>query len=399
MVLPVSLERRAPKEMKPWNAVIVGGGPAGSASAAELARNGQRVLLLEKERFPHHKICGEFLSGDAVGYLDRAGVDLIGLGAQPITTIRVSRGKRSVAAPLPFTGLSISRFTLDEVMLSKASGAGAVIRRGVDVMAIENSGGKWLVTIKDGEEIPADTIFLATGKHNVRGWRRVGGIEKDVIGFKMHYRLSERQKNLLAGTVELNLFDAGYAGLEPIESGLANLCLVVAKEQYLSLGKRWEFFLGSLLEKSPALAERLTGAIPCWHRPLSISQIPYGFLFNDRSDELADLYRLGDQIAVIPSFTGYGLSIALHTATTAVDCYLHSGSDEYYSSINRTLRPLLRSASFLSRATEYSLAQETFMVSCSIWPRLLTEMASRGRINLSGARRPRLDPFVRPRPA
>jgi flavin-dependent dehydrogenase len=116
--------------------LIIGGGLAGAAAGIDLARSGQAPLLLERDTGPHDKICGEFLSGEAVAALAGLGVDARRLGAVPITRVEINAGHRQAAAALPFPALSLSRRVLDEAMLERAAAAGgrsarAELRRGL----------------------------------------------------------------------------------------------------------------------------------------------------------------------------------------------------------------------------------------------------------------------------
>src|ERR1039457_6254632 len=100
--------------------LVVGGGLAGSMVAIRLAAAGRQVTLLEKESSAHHKVCGEFLSREAVEYLRQVGVDPLVLGAATIRFVRVTSKRKTVETALPFTALSLSRFALDAAMLSRA---------------------------------------------------------------------------------------------------------------------------------------------------------------------------------------------------------------------------------------------------------------------------------------
>ena len=104
--------------------LVIGGGLAGSMLAIRLAAAGRSVTLLEKERTAHHKVCGEFLSPEAVEYLHQAGIEPLTLGAATIHHLRLSSKQRVVEADLPFTALSLSRYVLDEFMLSRATASG-----------------------------------------------------------------------------------------------------------------------------------------------------------------------------------------------------------------------------------------------------------------------------------
>ncbi|MGH9563762.1 MAG: NAD(P)/FAD-dependent oxidoreductase, partial [Terracidiphilus sp.] len=111
---------REPADVSAEN-LIIGGGPAGSMLALRLAAAGRRVMLIEREAAAHDKVCGEFLSREAVHYLRQAGLDPLALGAQVIRTVRLSSGNRVVSSPLPFEALSLSRRTLDEALLTRAA--------------------------------------------------------------------------------------------------------------------------------------------------------------------------------------------------------------------------------------------------------------------------------------
>jgi len=384
MVLPVPLRHIMPKSIKRWDVAVIGGGLAGTAAAIRLAGAGRKVLLLEKEVMAHDKVCGEFISFEATRYLGELGLDLEMLHAERITDMRLIRGKRTVSAKLPFHALSLSRRVLDEAMLLCAQSKGAHIRRGATATAIEKESQGWRIKIAGANDILAETIFLATGKHDLRGRHRTGETQDDFIGFKMHFRLTSKQKIALAGHVEMILFNGGYAGLEPVEDGKANLCLVVLKSHFVTYGKNWDGLLNKILEATPLLANRLAGAEPCWRKPLSIFGIPYGFVYRVGRDAPSKLYRLGDQMAVIPSFSGYGMSIALHTGMLAVEHYLHSDDVTYHRLARNSLLPLVRRASWLSKMAEFPLAQKGFLLACDIKPNLLTAIAAHTRIGRSG---------------
>ena len=248
--------------MRKWDAVVIGGGLAGSAAAMRLAQKGQQVLLLEKEATAHDKVCGEFISTEAQYYLRELGLDLAALNAERITNIRLICGQKIVSARLPFPAVSLSRHVLDEAMLLRAQDHGVQIWRGVSAAAIVQDSECWRVTVGGDDVVLADTVFLATGKHDLRGWRRDGGVQNDLIGFKMHFQLTSVQQAALAEHVEMTLFDGGYAGLEQVEGAKANLCLVVSKRHLAMCGKNWDELLRSILKATPHLAERLAGSKP-----------------------------------------------------------------------------------------------------------------------------------------
>ncbi|WP_310476098.1 electron transfer flavoprotein, partial [Sandarakinorhabdus sp.] len=272
--------------------------------------------------------CGEFLSGEAVKALAGLGVDARALGAVPITRVEINAGHRQAAAALPFPALSLSRRVLDEAMLDRASAQGVNVQRGVSVRGLAGS-----MAQTSAGDIGASTLLLASGKHDVRGLPRPDG--PDEIGFKMYFRDAALSRRL-AGSVAVTFFDGGYAGLQPVEGGRLNLCLLVDGAHYRALGS-WAALLARLVTE-PALAA-LANAEPLLPRPLAISRVPYGHLARPTKD---GLWRLGDQAAVIPSFCGDGMAIALESGRLAAAMLAQGADAATYSHalLTRTRRPV-----------------------------------------------------------
>ncbi|WP_419815670.1 NAD(P)/FAD-dependent oxidoreductase [Glacieibacterium sp.] len=278
--------------------VIVGGGLAGAAAATLLAQSGRRAVVLERSTGAHDKICGEFLSVEAQAHLAALGFDVTRLGGAPIDRLRLVSGTRMVTTRLPFRALGLTRRALDEALLGHAAAAGVRVERGVTVRAID--GGRLDTS---GGSLNADILLLASGKHDVRGVKRdTSGTISGLIGFKQYFRVSPAVRAALAGHIEVVLFDGGYAGLQLVEGGVANLCLLVERARYDGAGASWTGLFADLL-REPHLRSRLGDAEPMLDRPLTISGVPYGYVFH--GDSAA--YRLGDQAGVIPSFSGDGM--------------------------------------------------------------------------------------------
>ena len=137
----------------------------------------------------------------------------------------------------------------------------------------------------------------------------------------MHWRLLPEQEAALGRRIELFLHPDGYAGLQPIGAGVANLCFVMDIATFQTLGASFAAALAHLRQLIPPLDERLRGATPLWTSPASVAGLPYGYVC--RASDCADgLYRVGDQLAVIPSFTGEGIAIALRTARLAAEAIM-----------------------------------------------------------------------------
>jgi flavin-dependent dehydrogenase len=356
-----------------WDAAIVGGGPAGAAAAFRLAQAGQRTVLFEREAGPRHKVCGEFISVEAAAHLASLGLAPERLGAVPIRHVRLIQGERTATATLPFPAFSLSRDVMDEALLKAAAAQGAEIRRNSQVRGLtEDADG---ITLQADGPVRARTAFLATGKHELRGHRRPPGAINDLIGFKRHVTLEAAQAAILKDHVEVLLFPGGYAGLQPIPGGHANLCLVIEKRVHDTLDRDWDALVDYLARSSTIFAERLAGAEPHWSKPLSIYGIPYGFVH--RQDAPARrLHRLGDQLAVIPSFCGDGIAIALHSAALAVDRHLTGQPPMDGAAFERQIR----AATLLARAARHPILQILATAACRLSPALLRTMATATRI-------------------
>jgi len=359
-------------------AMIVGGGLAGAAMGTLLAQRGRTVTILEKSAAMHDTVCGEFLSREAVVYLEQLGIDLRALGAVPIEGVRLFANRLIAERRLPFAAMSLTRRVLDEALLARAEEAGAEVLRGRRVESLVRNGDGWTAQLNDGAEYSAAHAFLATGKQDVNGWARGRGSQNDLVAFKMYFRLDAAQQTQLNGQVELILFPGGYAGLQMVEGGVANLCLLVTRAELQKHAGQWERLLCAMQEASEHLAQRLQGASALLERPLALSAIPYGMLREHAED---GLWRLGDQTAVIPSFSGDGMSIALHSAHLAAKIYLNGGTaEEFQLQLRGELRPAVTVATMLSRMM---IAQPALAQVARLWPPLLHHVVRQTRVPAS----------------
>lgn len=358
--------------------LILGGGVAGCAAAIALARKGRGVTLIEREPTPRHKVCGEFLSGEALEDLHVLGIDLGSLGAVRIDSVRLAAGRRAAEAPLPFPAASLTRKALDTALIAEAVAAGVRVERGRSVEALDRTtSNTWQATLDDGTTYEAATVFLATGKHDLRGYSRPEDPER-WVAFKMYFRLAHAQAAELAHASELMLYPGGYGGIQPVEGGIANLCWVVQQRHLARAGFRWENFLSKMQRDCPHLAMRLAGAEPLLSKPIAITHIPYGYI---RGTTENGLYCIGDQAAVIPSFTGDGISIALHTARGAVAAYLRGEpAPVFQAKLRSALLVQVRLAEFAANGLNNSLSRAVLPFCLRVWPGVMRVTARLTRV-------------------
>ena len=357
--------------------IIVGGGPAGAAAAIRLAAAGREALLIERQAEPHHKVCGEFLSIETQDIVRRLGVDCGAQGAVPIESVSIHAGNGSASASLPFRALSLSRRQLDAALLDRAQQSGAKLRRGVSVQAVTRQTDGWSVRCDDGANLQARHLVVATGKYGLRGVS--DSRDGSLVGLKMHLRLAGGGNSKLARRVELFMLDRAYVGLELVEHGVANLCLVMAREQAAQLGPGWLALRDHLAAAHAQLAVYLDGADPQFDKPLAVV-CPEGGHIHDESEPAA--YRVGDRLAHIPPVTGDGMAIAVASGALAAEHILAGQSPAVYLNAARALtaRPI-RLAAMVSKLAS-SRAGRTFLVgAAALVPGLIAAVTRRTRLD------------------
>lgn len=290
--------------------IIIGAGLAGSSLAAALARRGWDVLLVERKKLPRHKVCGEFLSPEALSSLRALGLyqRVARLGPRPIRGARlVSCHGFSLRLPLPGEAWGISRYVLDSALLAAAREAGAEVCTGVSVSHIVPDGQCFRVAV-GGAWHHSRAVIAAWGRQTVPSLRvhQPPPPLRAWVGVKRHY------EGAGSGEVELYFVRDGYVGLAPVEGGRLNCSALVSQPAFLAAGGRGDALLDAACRQNPALGARLAGARPVPAADAAIAGIDTGRLPIPWCGGGWPL--LGDAATTIPPLVGDGMAMALRAA-------------------------------------------------------------------------------------
>ncbi|MEO8294449.1 MAG: NAD(P)/FAD-dependent oxidoreductase [Gemmatimonadota bacterium] len=321
-----SMPGRAGERAESFDAVIVGAGPAGSATAAHLADHGFRVALLDRADFPRDKACSEYMGPGAVALLDRLNVTALlrSRGARTLkgTTVIGSRGSRltgqfALASPRfpAAAGLSVARWVLDHVLLERAKEAGAHFfpRSTVEDLLIENGqviGVRARVAGGETLSFHARVTVGADGIHSVVA-RRMGGVRSGAprrMGFVAHVA----GVSGLTDLAEMHVGPEGYVGLNPLSDTIANVALVVPRRRARKARGQVESFFFEALATFPGVGSRVSRAGMV--KPV-LATGP--FSVRARHVTANGALLVGDAADFFDPFTGEGIYSALRGAQLA----------------------------------------------------------------------------------
>ncbi|HKF23167.1 MAG TPA: NAD(P)/FAD-dependent oxidoreductase [Candidatus Angelobacter sp.] len=287
-----------------FDLIVAGAGPAGSACAITAARAGHRVLLLDKDRFPRHKVCGEFVSAESLHLLgsllgDQQTRDFA--ARQDVPAARIFLDGKSVAFPVAPAARSIPRFDLDAALLASAHGSGVRVQECAAVRQVVRNG---TFTVRT-----AETAFTAAAVVNATGrWSQL--TQYDVarknkwIGLKAHFRESAPPNS-----VDLYFFPGGYCGVTPVDAQTVNACAMVEAGAARSLEE--------VFAAHPELWRRSRD----WELVFSaVTTSPLYFRRPETCDQ--GMLLAGDAAGFIDPFAGDGISLALHGGALAADSLL-----------------------------------------------------------------------------
>jgi flavin-dependent dehydrogenase len=350
--------------MRRSDPIIIGAGPAGCAAAITLAQGGAKPLILERATETGDALCGGFLSWRTIASLERLGVHPAGHMVDHLT---VFSGARTTSAPLPDRAMGLSRRAMDTALLAAAIKAGAGVERGVMVRHLDE--------LKDR----TDTVFLATGKHDLKGAERPRADRDPAMGLRVRLPATAALDRLVGTAIELHMFDRGYAGIELQEDGSANICLALRKSLLTEHNRDPRQLLISLGNAHPAFGARLTGMTDA--TPVdAIAAVPYGW---HATETASGLFRIGDQAGVIPSLAGEGNGIALASGRSAAEAFLHGGAaaaQDWQPRFGRQSQRPIGRATAIWRTSERAAGRGLIMLALSLIPGLAPAMARATRI-------------------
>lgn len=299
-----------------YDVAIVGGGLAGLASAICLRQKGHSVVLFEKEAYPFHKVCGEYISMESWNFLLSLGLPLEVWNLPHIDTLQLTAPNgRMFSTPLPLGGFGISRYKLDHALalLAKASGVHLLEKTRVD----DIKRGEGFTILFNHQTIHAKLCLAAYGKRGNLDmkWKRPFLRQQNkrlnnYVGVKYHVKA-----NWPVNVIGLHNFENGYCGISKIEEERYCLCYMTRAENLHRSGNSIGRMQEEVLFKNPHLRKLFTGSEIMAEFPVTISQIS----FAQKSTVENGVLMLGDTAGMITPLCGNGMSIALHTAKIAAE--------------------------------------------------------------------------------
>jgi len=297
---------------------IVGGGLAGLTLAIQCADAGYRVVLFEKEQYPFHRVCGEYISFESFNFLQSLGIPVSTMQLPVIKKLEISDIKgRMYSFPLPLGGFGISRYLLDNLLYQTALDKGVNVFTGNKVSGISYNNDQFLIDHAGGTA----TVTVAAGAFGKRSnidvkMNRRFIIDKpdklnNYIGVKYHVKYHQP-----ADTIALHNFDQGYCGISKIEDDQYCLCYLTTAHHLKQSGNSIQTMQEKVLFQNPQLKKIFTTATFVQQQPVTISQIS----FHKKQQVEQHLLMIGDTAGMIPPLCGNGMSMAMHASKIAFGC-------------------------------------------------------------------------------
>lgn len=301
-----------------YDIIVIGGGLAGLTLAIQSADAGYNVALYEKEIYPFHKVCGEYISFESHDFLERLGIDIKGLHLPIIKKLILSDIKgRQYQFHLPLGGFGISRFTLDNLLYKLAVQKGVHVFTNNKVQDIVYADDHFTVYHSIGTSIASVAAGAFGKRSNIDvKMNRSFALEKpdklnNYIGVKYHVKYQQQED-----TIALHNFDDGYCGISKIENDTYCLCYLTTAQNLKRSNNSIHQMEKNILQKNPCLKEIFSSVEFVYQQPLTISQVS----FKPKTQVENHLLMVGDTAGMITPLCGNGMSMAMYASRIAFEC-------------------------------------------------------------------------------
>ncbi|MEX0314849.1 MAG: NAD(P)/FAD-dependent oxidoreductase [Allomuricauda sp.] len=294
-----------------YEVIIVGGGLAGLTAALDLVGKGKQVLVIEKEVYPNHKVCGEYVSNEVIPYLQKLGAAIDEWNLPQIDTLQLTTSKGcSVEVKLPLGGFGISRYAFDLKLyeLAKEKGVGFLHDT---VTNIEFNGTGFEIELSSHNKLNTKIVLGAYGKRSqldLKLERNFIQRKSPWLAIKCHYQNNGHAPN----TVALHNFPGGYGGLSQVENGNVNFCYLIRYEDFKK-ERNVNGFNENVVSQNPYLKDFLSNTTSVFSKPMAIAQIS----FEKKAPIVNHVLMCGDTAGLIHPLCGNGMAMAIHGAKIA----------------------------------------------------------------------------------
>lgn len=296
--------------MQQKEVLIMGAGLAGLTAAIHLSKLGIKVMLIEKNAFPRHKVCGEYISNEVLPYFDWLGIAIEELKPTHITQLQFSTDTgKSIFADLPLGGFGISRYALDAFLYDKAIANGCEVLKD-NVESVHFKDDSFTIKTLNGNSYNTPIVLGAFGKRsNIDQKLQRDFIHKKSswLAVKAHY--TGEFDNTLVG---LHNFNGGYCGVSKVEEDTINICYLADYKTFKEY-RNIADYQNQVMKQNPNLKSILSSCSMLFDKPLTISQIS----FDKKKPVEKHILMIGDSAGLIHPLCGNGMAMAIHSAKIA----------------------------------------------------------------------------------
>ncbi len=291
-----------------FDIAIIGGGLAGLVNSILLSRAGLKVVLFEKNQYPFHRVCGEYISNEVIPFLENHDLFPLEFAPPNISELLISsvRGK-SFSSTLDLGGFGISRFAFDHWLSLKAEAAGVQVYQNTTIKEVRKSTVFFELSTQNDEVFTSKLVIGAHGKRAKLDQslnRSFLQKHSPYVGVKYHVKT-----NLPDDQIALHNFEGGYCGVSRVEDGKYNVCYLTHRDGIREHGSI-EAFEENIMYRNPHLESLFRNSDKLFEKPLVINEIS----FDKREPINGSLFMCGDAAGMITPLCGNGMAMAIHSA-------------------------------------------------------------------------------------